>query len=397
MSEPLDAQDSVDRKYLLAAIELAERGRFSAAPNPCVGAIIVKDGAVLGRGWHERPGGPHAEAAALNSVRATLGAQGLPVEAVAERLAGATVYVSLEPCAFQGRTPPCADALVAARVARVVGALTDPHSKVGGAGYQRLRDAGIEVRALELPEAEALNPGYLSRIRQQRPFVRLKIASALDGRTAMASGESQWITGPAARKDVQYWRARSDAVLTGSGTVLADDPQLNVRDASYATSGTLRQPLRVVLDTGGRLAAAARIFADPDSALWVHGPDAAPAAGAVPTLASAIDDSPADSGPTSRAAINLPALLAQLGDRGCNEVLVEAGPTLIGAFLAAGLWDEALVYLAPKWLGSSARPQAQLPLERMAQAIEATIADCILIDRDLRLTLKPERPGTPTR
>ncbi|MEM1229645.1 MAG: bifunctional diaminohydroxyphosphoribosylaminopyrimidine deaminase/5-amino-6-(5-phosphoribosylamino)uracil reductase RibD [Pseudomonadota bacterium] len=362
-------------------MELAERGRFSTAPNPCVGALIVRDGRVLGRGWHERAGGPHAEIAAFADARANLAADGLDAAAIESALRGSTVYVSLEPCAFEGRTPACADALIKAGVARVVGALTDPHPKVAGSGYERLRAAGISVTALELPEAEALNPGYLSQVRRGRPYLRVKIASSLDGRTAMASGESQWITSAPARADVQYWRARSDAVLTGAGTVRADDPQLNVRDERYRVSGILRQPLRAVLDTQGTLASGARMFADVDTALWLQGPDAATADHGVPV---------ARCPHASEGGLDLAAALSHLTARGCNEVLLEAGPQLVGSVLAAGLWDELILYQAPKWLGSHARPQAELALERMAEAIEATIVDCTLIGPDLRLILRPQ-------
>jgi diaminohydroxyphosphoribosylaminopyrimidine deaminase/5-amino-6-(5-phosphoribosylamino)uracil reductase len=355
-------QDS-DLMYLRAAVELAERGLFTCTPNPRVGCLIVRDGQVIGRGAHLWTGQGHAEANALADARQH------------GKVAGSTVYVSLEPCAHHGRTPPCADALIAANVRRVVAAMRDPHSQVSGQGFARLRSAGIVTELRELPEAFDLNAGYRQRIRQGRPFVRLKVAVSLDGRTAMASGESRWITGPAARADVQYWRARSCAIITGSGTVLTDDPQLNVRDQRYALGGEVRQPLRVVVDTGLRVPADAALLQTPGPVLFAHGRHAVPQLPAVEHLVCG-DES-----------VDLGALLDALGERGCNEVLVEAGPRLIGAFIAQGLWNELLVYMAPKLLGSDARPFAQLPLLGMDDVVKATIRDCVQIGDDLRLRL----------
>ena len=223
-----------------------------------------------------------------------------------------------------------------------------------------------------------MNAGYRNRIRNGRPIVRLKVAISIDGRTAMASGESRWITGPEARADVQYWRARSCAVVTGSGTVLTDDPSLNVRDRRFALGGTLRQPLRVVVDTGLRIPADAAILKTPGPILLAHGRGAVPRLPAVEHL---------ECGEES---VDLPALLDALGERGCNEVLVEAGPRLLGAFLAQGLWNELLVYVAPKLLGSDARPLAHLPLFAMDQAVDTTIRDCVQVGDDLRLRLVPK-------
>ncbi len=266
----------VDARFLATTIELAEQGRFSTTPNPCVGCLLVRNGEVLGRGFHVRAGGPHAEVAAINDARAQGAAAGLSDAQIAARLRGATAYVSLEPCAFFSRTPPCAEALKSIGVARVVGALTDPHPKVAGSGYALLRDAGIEVTTVELETARSVIEGYISRIERQRPFVRSKVAASLDGRTAMASGESQWITGAAARADVQYWRARSCAIITGRGTVGADNPALNVREPQYAVQGQLRQPLRVVLDSQAQLRSNAQIFSPAEQALWVHAEGAKP-------------------------------------------------------------------------------------------------------------------------
>lgn len=352
-----------DRLFLRAAVELAERGLFSCTPNPRVGCLIVRDGVVLGRGAHIRAGEGHAEVNALADAGGDV--------------SGATVYVSLEPCAFTGRTPPCTQALIAANVRRVVAAMRDPHPKVSGAGFRQLSAAGIRADLVELPEAEALNAGYAKRVRDGVPFVRLKVAQSLDGRTAMASGESRWITGPEARADVQYWRARSCAVLTGSGTVLTDDPQLTVRDSRYAVDGRVRQPLRVVADTGLRVPADAALLRADGPLLFVHGADAVPHLADVQHLACGDEE------------VDLPALLCALAERGCNEVLVEAGPRLVGAFLSRGLWDEILLYVAPKLLGSDARPMATLPLVAMGQAVQTTIVECVPVGGDLRVRLVP--------
>jgi diaminohydroxyphosphoribosylaminopyrimidine deaminase/5-amino-6-(5-phosphoribosylamino)uracil reductase len=353
-------QDS-DLMYLRAAVELAERGLFTCAPNPRVGCLIVRDGRVLGRGAHLWTGQGHAEVNALADAGGDA--------------AGATVYVSLEPCAHHGRTPPCVEALIAANVRRVVAAMRDPYARVAGQGIQGLRNAGITTVLRELPEALELNAGYRHRIKFGRPFVRLKVAISLDGRTAMASGESRWITGPEARADVQYWRARSCAVVTGSGTVLTDDPQLNVRDGRFALNGVLRQPLRVVVDTGLRVPADAALLKAPGPILLAHGRHAEPRLPVAEHLVC------------GDVSVDLRALLDALAERGCNEVLVEAGPRLLGAFLAEGLWNEMLVYVAPKLLGSDARPLAQLPLFGMEEAVQATIRDCVQIGNDLRLRL----------
>ena len=356
-------QDS-DLMYLRAAVELAAEGLYSCTPNPRVGCLIVREGRVIGRGAHIRAGEGHAEINAIADA--------------GRDVAGATAYVSLEPCAFHGRTPPCSEALIAANVRRVVVAMRDPHPQVSGAGLAQLREAGIETELRELPEAQDINAGYVSRIRRKRPLVRIKVAASLDGRTAMASGESRWITGPEARADVQYWRARSCAIITGSGTVLTDNPQLTVRDSRFAVQGEFRQPLRVVTDTGLRVPADAALLKTSGPVLLAHGAGIKPAVAGVEHMAFG-------TGP-----VDLNGLLGEPAARGCNEVLVEAGPTLVGAFLAAGLWDELLVYVAPKLLGSDARPLAQLPLIAMEAAIGATIRDFVQVGDDLRLRLLPQ-------
>ena len=356
--------DEVDRLFLRRAVELAERGLNSTTPNPRVGCVIVRDGRVIGRGWHVRSGEEHAEANAIADA--------------GDDIEGATVYVSLEPCCHTGLRPPCTEALIRGRVRRVVGAMRDPDPRVAGQGYQALRDAGIEVEALELPETSRLNAGFIKRVTTGRPFVRVKVAASVDGRTAMASGESRWITSDEARADVQAWRARSCAIVTGIGTVLADDPRLNVRDGTFATDGEIRQPMIAVADSKGRTPADARLFDDGERIVLVTGaqaPRTHPRAEVVRQEGDAVD---------------LAGMLDWLANQGCNEVLVEAGATLAGAFLRDDLWDEAVVYLAPKLLGEGARPMASLSIDRLAGAVEGTIRDIQAVGADLRVVLARE-------
>lgn len=350
----------VDLAHLRAAIELAERGLFTTTPNPRVGCVLVRDGTTLGRGWHVRQGEAHAETLALADAGGDA--------------ARATAYVSLEPCSFQGHTRPCAEALIDAGVARVVAAMTDPHPRVSGRGFERLRQSGVAVEAAELPEAHTLNRGWVKRLEEGRPWVRLKAAISLDGRTAMASGESRWISGEEARADVQYWRARSCAVVTGAGTVRADNPRLTVRDERFALDGHIRQPLRVVVSTRAEV---------PEDAAVVAGGTALIACGA-----GAAERSDVALHRQRGQRVDLGALLDHLGERECNEVLVEAGPTLIGGFIKADLWDELILYMAPRLLGSSARPLATLPLLRMAQAATGRIVDVTRFGDDLRVTIE---------
>jgi diaminohydroxyphosphoribosylaminopyrimidine deaminase/5-amino-6-(5-phosphoribosylamino)uracil reductase len=359
-----------DLLFLDAAIELARQGLYSTTPNPRVGCILVRDGKVIGRGWHRRAGGPHAEVAALTDA-----ADSTPNQIIE----GATCYVSLEPCAHHGRTPPCVDALIAARIGRVVIAANDPDPRVAGRGLAQLRAAGIAVDVIERPAALELNRGFLERATRQRPWVRLKIAASLDGRSAMASGESQWITGSAARADVQYWRARSCAIVTGIGTVLADDPQLNVRGSEYAVDGILRQPLRVVVDSRLRTPPTARLFQSPGAVLLATVADMS-AAGPVMAAGAELFIS---AGPR----VDIDALLAELSRRGANEILIEAGPILTGEVLRLGLWDEAVIYLAPKFLGKDARAFADLSVVRLADAVSGTITDVRLVGTDLRIQI----------
>ena len=325
---------------------------------------MVRDGRVIGRGWHVRRGGAHAEARAVADA-------GGDIE-------GATAYVSLEPCCHTGLQPPCTDALIRGRVRRVVGAMGDPDPRVAGMGYRTLRDAGIEVDTVELPEAVELNAGFAKRFTAGRPLVRVKIAASLDGRTAMADGESQWITSVDARADVQAWRARSCAVVTGIGTVLADDPRLNVRDETFAVDGVIRQPVLAVADGAGRTPANARLF-DGDARVVVFAGAQAPGHGL-----------PGEVVRQTGQTVDLAAMLGWLANEGCNEVLVEAGAGLAGAFFRTELWDEAVIYLAPAFLGGDARPMAGMSIERLAEAVRGTIRETKAVGPDLRVVLARE-------
>jgi diaminohydroxyphosphoribosylaminopyrimidine deaminase/5-amino-6-(5-phosphoribosylamino)uracil reductase len=364
-----------DHRWMARALELARRGLYSTDPNPRVGCVLVRDGDVVGEGFHAKAGEPHAEVHAL--------------AAAGGRARGATAYVTLEPCAHHGRTPPCADALIAAGVARVVYAVGDPNPRVDGAGAARLRAAGIAVEAgcLEAP-ASALNVGFLKRLRTGRPYVRLKVAVSLDGRTALADGESRWITGEAARGDVQRLRARSSAVLSGAATVARDGARLTVRDPALELRG--RRPLRVVLAPRGLLPAGTPLLAEPGPVLIVTGPDA-PVAAPGPGAAAAVE---VTSVPRAGAGLDLESVLTLLANRDVNELLVESGPRLAGAFLAARLVDELILYVAPHLLGDAALPLARLgPLATMAERPEFAFADVRRVGDDLRLTLLPKYTG----
>ena len=393
--------DAADKAFLDEAVALAERGLCTTTPNPRVGCVIVRDGRVLGRGWHQWRGEAHAEVRALQDAGGDV--------------AGASVYVSLEPCCVQGETPPCADALIAAKVGRVVVGALDPDPRVNGGGVARLRAAGLQVDLAEHEAARRLNAPHRHRLQTGRPWVRIKLAASMDGRTAMASGASRWITGTEARQDVQHWRARSCAVVTGINTLLADDPLLNVRDHRFAVAGRLRQPLRVVVDSRRRTPPNAKLFQEAGPVLVATA--GFPAAGPlqaettepgdklVPPQAAQCGEWPAQAeivqceyrksevGDPERKTgneagkVSLELLLDLLGARPCNEVLVEAGPTLAGAFVAAGLWDEFLLYLAPKFLGGAARPLLGFALERLEDAVSGRIIDIQAFGPDLRIRL----------
>jgi diaminohydroxyphosphoribosylaminopyrimidine deaminase/5-amino-6-(5-phosphoribosylamino)uracil reductase len=370
MSAELPAFTASDYAMMARALRLAERGAFTTKPNPMVGCVLAKDGVVVGEGWHRRAGGPHAEVFAL--------------EAAGEKARGATAYVTLEPCSHVGRTGPCADALVAAGVVRVVGAMRDPNPLVHGAGFERLQAAGIAVE-IGLMEALArqLNRAYLSRIERGRPWLRIKLAVSLDGRSALQSGDSKWISGDASRNDVQRWRARSGAILTGAGTVLIDDPQLTVRlsEDTPAYERDFVPPVRVVLDPGLATVARGRVREGDAPTLYVHAADA--------RMPRGIDAAHAHV-PVHGGRFDLQAVLALLAARDINEVQVEAGATLAGAFLAAGLVDELLLYVAPVILGEHARPMFEgLPIDTMAERLSMAIVETRRIGEDVRLLLQP--------
>lgn len=358
-----------DHRHMARALQLAERGLYSTDPNPRVGCVIVREGQVVGEGFHARAGEPHAEPLALAAAGA--GAR------------GATAYVTLEPCAHQGRTPPCADALIAAGLARVVYAIGDPNPVVAGAGATRLAAAGIAVEAgLLASEAGRLNVGFLSRHRRGRPWLRVKLGASLDGRTALANGKSQWLTCDAARADVQRLRARSSAILSGAATVDRDDARLSIRDATLETRG--RMPLRVVLDPGLRLPPTARLFSEAGPVLVITHTDAPAARDALVAAGAEVLVRP-DGG-----ARDLAAVLGLLAERGANEVLVEAGPRLAGSFISAGLVDEFVLYLAPHMLGHDGAPLAMLPmLDDLGDRWEFRFTDVRQVGSDLRLTLVP--------
>ena len=365
-----------DTSLMARAVRLARRGQYSAMPNPHVGCVLVRDGHVIGEGYTRPLGGNHAEVEALLA---------------AGDAAGAVAYVTLEPCSHQGKTGPCADALIAARVSRVVVATLDPNPLVAGRGLEKLRAAGIAVDCgLLEAEARQLIPGFIARMTRGRGRVRAKLAMSLDGRTAMASGQSQWITGPAARQDVQRLRAMSCAVITGVGTVLADDCALSVRPGELglppgqAELAAARQPLRVVLDSSLRTPLGARVLAGGDT-LICH------AAGAVAPAGLAREG--VELAPLARGAhgLDLRQLMAELSARQCNEILVESGPRLAGALLREGLLDELIVYMAPALLGDRARPLLALGLDDMADKVELQIEDVRKVGQDWRFTARPRQ------
>ena len=355
-----------DVRHMAYALQLAKRGLYTTDPNPRVGCVIVRDGRVVGEGWHVRAGEPHAEVHAL--------------AAAGPQARGATAYVSLEPCCHHGRTPPCSEALVKAGITRVVAAMPDPNPRVASQGIADLEKAGIRVDiGLLQAESERLNPGFISRMTRGRPYLRVKLAASLDGRTALANGESKWITGEAARADVQRLRARSSAILTGIGTVLADDPSLTVRDLDID-----RQPLRVVVDPRLRMRPAARMLTLPGATLVVTSERCVNDAAALRTAGAEVFGLPVTS-----ERMNLKLLLEYLATREVNEVLVEAGATLSGELLHDGLVDEVVLYLAPHLLGSSARGLFNIPgLESMAGRIDLDIQDVRAVGKDWRITAR---------
>lgn len=350
-----------DHRHMARALELAARGLYTTTPNPRVGCVIVSNGAVVGEGWHAQAGELHAEPLALQAAGA--------------RAAGATIYVTLEPCAHHGRTPPCVDALVRAKPARVVAAMQDPNPKTAGRGFEQLRAAGITVDAgLMETEARELNIGFVSRMTRGTPWVRMKVAASLDGRTALANHQSQWITGAEARRDGHAWRARACAVLTGVGTVKDDDPLLTVRDVA-----TTRQPYRVVVDSRLQTPLTAKVLG-PGTIIAAAGVDA-PRSVALRARGAEVVVLPNHEGK-----VELPALLQELARRGCNEVHVEAGHKLNGSLLDEGLVDELLIYLAPCILGDTAQGMFHLPpLQNLAQRRNVKMTDIARIGDDVRI------------
>lgn len=369
-----------DARYMARALRLAERGIATTQPNPRVGCVLVAGGRVVGEGWHMQAGAPHAEVYALQQA-----------DALAR---GATAYVTLEPCSHHGRTAPCSEALIAAGVTRVVTAMEDPNPLVRGQGHAQLLAAGIALtEGVGADAARRLNAGYIQRMTQGRPRVTLKLGATLDGRTASANGASQWITGPAARADVQQLRARSGAILTGSGTALADDPALNVRlpGQALAPDGRMlpwHQPLRVVLDRRLRMPPQGRLFGD-GGALWIYTERSArePQALTLREAGAQLATLPPGAG--------LAGVLSHLAGMGVNDVLIEAGPTLTGAFVAADLVDELVVYLAPALLGDGARGMFQLPgMIGLDDRVRLRILEMRAVGEDWRVRAVPDRRGT---
>lgn len=359
---------AADHEYMARALRLAESGLYSTTPNPRVACLIVKDGVVVGEGYHRRAGEAHAE---IHALRAAGGAA-----------RGANAYVTLEPCSHHGRTPPCAEALIDAGVARVVAAMQDPNPQVAGRGLKRLAAAGIAVDCgLLESEARELNIGFVSRMTRARPWLRMKLAASLDGKSALENGVSQWITGAQARHDGHRWRARACAILTGVGTVVADDPQLNVRDVD-----TARQPLKVVVDSRLELPLQSKVLSGGGLLIACANDDA--------SRAAALRERGADIVclPNGQGRVDLPALLAELARRGVNEVHVEGGSKLNGALLAAGLVDELLLYLAPCLIGDAARGLFDLPaLKSLQGKYRLLINDVRMVGADLRILARFEK------
>ena len=369
----MDNYSHFDRQIMTRALQLARRGQYWAMPNPHVGCVLVREGHVIGEGFTQPSGGNHAEIEALQA---------------AGDARGATAYVTLEPCSHTGKTGPCVSALIDAGVSRVVVAMQDPNPEVAGAGLQGLREAGVAVECgLLQDEAREVIPGFIARMTRGRGRVRAKLAMSLDGRTAMANGDSQWITGAAAREDVQRLRAMSCAIVTGIGTVLSDNCALSVRPAELglgereARMASRRQPLRAVLDSRLQTPADARVLSA-DTLIFHDRATPIPAP---------LAQSPAELQPLSTEGdgLDLRQMLSVLNRRQCNEILVESGPRLAGALLQLGLLDELIVYMAPTLMGSAARPLLDLPLQHMADKVDLHIADVRAVGRDWRFTVIP--------
>lgn len=360
---------SRDVEYMQRAIRLARKGLYTADPNPCVGSVIVKDGEVIGEGWHQRAGEPHAEVNAL--------------EQAGDRAEGATVFITLEPCSHTGKTPPCADALIKAGVKKVVVAMVDPNPLVAGSGLKKLQDAHIETQSGLLgSQARELNPGFIKRMESGRPFVRVKLAMSLDGRTAMASGESQWISGESSRDDVQRLRAESSAIMTGIDTVLFDNPSMNVRlSAEQLDVGQVRQPIRIVLDSQFRMQADVKITSLEGKCI-VYTTVNVDNTKQYPCKIEKID--------ARDGQIDLQALMKDLAAKEINLLHVEAGSVLCGALLKNDLVDEIIIYMAPHIMGDSAKGLFHLPeLEQMKDRVSLKVNDVRSIGNDIRITVQP--------
>jgi diaminohydroxyphosphoribosylaminopyrimidine deaminase / 5-amino-6-(5-phosphoribosylamino)uracil reductase len=366
----------VDHRHMARAIQLARKGLYTTHPNPRVGCVLVRQGEVVGEGYHRRAGEPHAERNALAQA--------------GERARGATAYVTLEPCCHHGRTPPCTDGLIEAGIKRVVAAMPDPNPQVAGQGFAQLREAGISVEeGVMRAQAEALNPGFIKRMRKGLPYVRCKLAMSLDGRTAMASGESQWITSCAAREDVHRLRARSAAILTGFGTLQTDDPSMNVRlspsDLGLDSDLHTPQPLRVVLDPQLMTPSSAKMLSLPGPVLIVCSDEVRLDAAPLESAGAQVVTRPADGD-----RLDLRQVMAYLASQEINEVLLETGAVLAGAMMAEGLIDELVIYLAPHLMGNSARGLFNLPaIELMSQRLPLKITDLRQVGEDIRITAVP--------
>ncbi|HKB72693.1 MAG TPA: bifunctional diaminohydroxyphosphoribosylaminopyrimidine deaminase/5-amino-6-(5-phosphoribosylamino)uracil reductase RibD [Burkholderiales bacterium] len=356
---------AADHEFMGQALELAGRGLYTTTPNPRVGCVIARDGVLVGSGWHEKAGLAHAEVLALKEA--------------GDRARGATLYVNLEPCSHHGRTPPCVDAIVAAGIKRVIAAMQDPNPKVAGSGFARLRAAGIGIeRGLKEDEARELNIGFIARMTRGRPWVRMKIAASLDGRTALANGKSRWITGEPARADGHRWRARACAILTGFGTVRDDDPQLNVRGVD-----TPRQPLKIVVDSKFETSPSARLLKE-GKTLVVGAVNDAKRIASLKGAGAEVVIIPNDGGK-----VELFRLMEELARRELNEIHVEAGTKLNGSLLQAGVVDELLVYLAPRVIGDSGRGMFGLPeLTDLSQTTALKIREVERIGEDLRIVAR---------
>lgn len=364
-----------DRQFMARALYLAKKAHYTARPNPRVGAVLVKAGQIIGEGFHQKAGQAHAEVNAINDAQS----KGHSIE-------GATAYVTLEPCAHFGRQAPCAMVLAKAKVAKVIFAMQDPNPMVSGSGAKILKDAGVEVASGLLgAEAKELNLGFIKRMRTGLPRVTVKVASSLDGRTAMASGESFWITGEAARNQVQNMRAQSGAIITGSGTVLKDNPSLNVRASEHTNNSNFEPPLKVILDTHHRVDYDAKIFQDNHPVWLVSGSELTEKK--VKKLPANVKHHVISLDKKGR--LDLLELLIELGEAGINDVLVEAGSRLAATFIKARLMDELIVFMAPKIMGASGLPQFDIELKKMSDAIQLEMLDVRHYGDDLMLRYRP--------